>query len=34
MTGLELSAVKGGIWMYIDGKWIWVEEKPDRFRSS
>jgi hypothetical protein len=23
----ELKALKGGIWVWVDGKWIWVEKE-------
>ncbi len=26
LTNQELSFVKGGRWIYKDGKWIWLEE--------
>ena len=26
MTEQELSLVKGGLWVYWDGKWYWIED--------
>jgi len=26
MIKQELSAVKGGIWVYWNGEWIWIDE--------
>lgn len=26
LTKQELSSIKGGRWVYWDGKWYWIEE--------
>ena len=26
LTNQELSAVKGGIWVLMDGEWSWIDE--------
>ena len=25
LTNQELSAIKGGEWVFIDGEWVWID---------
>ncbi len=27
LTEAEMAELKGGAWRYVNGEWIWVEEK-------